>query len=142
MDDTNKGSCFCGAVEFEVSGAPAAMGYCHCVDCTTWAASPINSFSLWPPESLKVTKGEDNIATYNKTENAFRKFCKTCGGHLFSDHPGMKLVDIYPNVVPGLKHEPALHVYYATKTIAVKDGLPKYKDMPTDFGGSGETLPE
>ena len=41
-----------------------------------------------------------------------------------------------------LKHEPALHVYYATKTIAVKDGLPKYKDMPTDFGGSGETLPE
>lgn len=25
-----KGSCFCGAVEFTVSGDPAAMGYCHC----------------------------------------------------------------------------------------------------------------
>ena len=23
-----KGSCFCGAVEFTVSGEPAAMGYC------------------------------------------------------------------------------------------------------------------
>ena len=52
MTDTYRGRCFCGAVEFEVSGAPAAMGYCHCEDCTTWAASPINSFSLWPPESL------------------------------------------------------------------------------------------
>ena len=142
MSSTNTGRCFCGAVEFEVSGAPAAMGYCHCVDCTTWAAAPINSFSMWPPESLKVTKGEDNIGTYNKTENAYRKFCKTCGGHVFSTHPGVKLVDIYPNVVPDLKHEPALHVYYANRTIAVKDGLPKFKDMPADFGGSGDTLPE
>ncbi len=142
MSDTYKGACFCGEVEFEVTGTPVVMGFCHCEDCTTWSASPLNSFSLWPPESLKITKGEDNIGTYNKTENAYRKFCTTCGGHVFSTHPGMKLVDIYPNVVPGLKHEPALHVYYADKTIAVKDGLPKYKDMPTDFGGSGETLPE
>ena len=142
MADTNVGRCFCGAVEFEVSGAPAAMGYCHCVDCTTWAASPINSFSLWSPENLKVTKGEDNIGTYNKTENAYRKFCTTCGGHVFSTHPGMKLVDVYPNVVPDLKHEPTLHVHYATRTIDVKDGLPKFKDMPTDFGGSGDTIEE
>ena len=34
MSDVYKGSCFCGAVEIEVSGAPAAMGYCHCDDCT------------------------------------------------------------------------------------------------------------
>ena len=142
MADTYLGRCFCGAVEFEVSGAPAAMGYCHCVDCATWAASPINSFSLWSPENLKVTKGEDKIATFNKTENAYRKFCTTCGGHVFSTHPGMKLVDVYPNVVPDLKHEPTLHVFYATRTIDVKDGLPKFKDMPADFGGSGDTIEE
>jgi hypothetical protein len=118
------------------------MGYCHCDDCTTWAASPINSFSLWPPESLKVTKGEDNIGTYNKTENSYRKFCRTCGGHLFTDHPGMNLIDIYPNVVPDFRHEPALHVFYANKTVGVKDGLPKFKDMPAEFGGSGDTVSE
>lgn len=142
MTDMYAGRCFCGAVEFEVSGAPAAMGYCHCDDCTTWAAAPINSFSLWPPESLKVTKGEDNIGAYSKTEKSIHKFCKTCGGHVFSDHPRIGLVDIYPNVVPDLKHEPALHLFYANKTISVNDGLPKLKDMPADFGGSGETLPE
>ena len=142
MAESYTGRCFCGAVEFEVSGAPSAMGYCHCVDCATWAAAPINSFSLWSPESLKVTKGEGNIGTYNKTENAYRKFCTTCGGHLFSAHPGMKLVDVYPNVVPDLKHAPTVHVHYAHRTIDVKDGLPKFKDMPAEFGGSGDMLSE
>ena len=54
----------------------------------------------------------------------------------------MKLVDVYANVVPDFPHEPTLHVFYENKTVSVKDGLPKFKDMPADFGGSGETLPE
>ena len=137
-----KGHCFCGAVEFEVSGEPAAMGYCHCTDCAEWAGAPINSFSLWPPGSVTVTKGEDKIGTFNKTENSARKYCKACGGHIFSDHPNLSLTDVYPNVVPDLKHEPALHVFYGEKTVSVKDGLPKFKDLPSEFGGSGETLPD
>ena len=24
------GTCFCGAVQFTVTGEPAGMGYCHC----------------------------------------------------------------------------------------------------------------
>ena len=142
MADTYKGSCFCGAVEFEATGEPNAMGYCHCGDCTTWAAAPINAFSLWPAGNVKVTKGADNISTFNKTDKAYRKFCKTCGGHVMSDHPGFGLIDVYPNVVPSLVHEPTLHVFYEYKTVSVKDGLPKYKNMPTDLGGSGETLPD
>jgi hypothetical protein len=142
MSDTYKGGCFCGAVEIEVTGAPAAMGYCHCADCAAWAAAPINAFNLFPPESVRVTKGEDNIGTFNKTENSFRKFCKICGGHIMADHPGMKLVDVYANVIPDFPHEPALHVHYGNKMVSVKDGLPKFKDMPADFGGTGETLPD
>lgn len=142
MTDTYKGGCFCGAVEFEVSGAPEAMGYCHCDDCAAWAAAPINAFSLWTPDCVTITKGEGNIGTFNKTENSYRKFCKTCGGHLMTDHPGMKLLDVYPNAVPDLAHEPALHVFYAYKTVSVKDGLPKFADMPAAFGGSDETLPD
>ena len=142
MADVYKGSCFCGAVEFEVTGAPAAMGYCHCGDCATWAAAPVNAFSLWSPDSVRVTKGEDNIGTYNKTEQSYRKFCTRCGGHLFTDHPTMNLVDVYASVIPDLKYEPTVHVFYSEKTVAIKDGLPKFKDMPAEFGGSGDMLPE
>ncbi len=142
MADTYKGKCFCGAVELEVSGAPVATGYCHCDDCQAWSAAPINAFSLWPPESVRVTKGDADIATYHKTENSYRKFCKKCGGHLMTAHPGFKLVDVYANLLRGFKHTPALHVFYKYKMVSVKDGLPKFQDMPKDFGGSGEMLPD
>ncbi len=89
-DEQIKGSCFCGAVEFEVNGEPTVMVYCHCKDCQAWSAGPINSASLWSPELLEVTKGQEYIETYNKTEDSCRKFCKKCGGHhghIFEDGP-------------------------------------------------------
>lgn len=138
----HQGSCFCGAVQFTVSGEPVAMGYCHCESCRHWSAGPVNAFGLWKPESLKVTQGADNIGTYNKTPMSYRKWCKTCGGHVFSDHPPMGLVDVYAAVIPTLKFLPAVHVNYAEKVLSVKDGLPKMKDFPAEMGGSGETLPD
>ena len=142
MADTYKGACFCGAVQFEATGAPAVAGYCHCDDCQAWSAGPINAFSLWAPSSVRITKGEANIATYHKTENSYRKFCKTCGGHLMTDHPGMKMVDVYAVLLKGFKYQPTVHVHYKYKVVSVKDGLPKFKDMPSQFGGSGEMLPD
>ena len=137
---TYYGSCFCGAVEFEATGKPAFAGYCHCRDCQAWSAAPINAFSLWASSSVRVTKGEANIATFNKTENSYRKFCKICGGHLMNEHPRMRLVDVYANLLQGFVHKPTLHVNYWSKMVSVKDGLPKFKDLPGDLGGSGETL--
>jgi len=142
MVDMYKGACFCGKVEVEVTGSPAVQGYCHCKDCQTWAAAPINAFSLWPPNAVKVTKGKDSIGTYNKTENSYRKFCKVCGGHVMSDHPGMKLVDVYVSILKDFPYKPTVHVNYESKLVSVKDGLPKFKDFPAEFGGSGDTLPD
>src|SRR5262249_34498151 len=51
------GNCFCGEVKFEVTGSPAAMGYCHCESCRQWSAGPVNAFTLWDPKSLKITHG-------------------------------------------------------------------------------------
>ena len=70
MSETCKGSCFCGEVEFEVTGEPAFMGYCHCGDCTAWAAAPISAFSFWAPDNVRITKGAANIGTFNKSEIA------------------------------------------------------------------------
>lgn len=135
-------SCFCGAVQFTVTGEPAGMGYCHCASCRHWSAGPVNAFSLWAPDAVKVTKGAQNIGTYNKTPGSSRKWCKACGGHLFTDHPTMGLVDVYAAMLPKLKFEPQLHVHYAETVLPIHDGLPKMKDMPKEMGGSGVTLAE
>ena len=136
------GKCFCGAVEFTVRGEPAAMGYCHCESCRQWSAGPVNAFTLWDPQALKITKGAEHVGTYNKTANSFRKWCKVCGGHLFTDHPPMKLVDVYAAMLPTLSFKPALHVSYGEKVLSIKDGLLKQKDFPKEMGGSGTLLPE
>ena len=141
-EKTYAGSCFCGAVQFTVKGDPAAMGYCHCESCRHWSAGPVNAFTLWNPEAVKITRGADNIGTYNKTPGSSRKWCKTCGGHLFTDHPGMKLIDVYAAVIPKLPYKPGIHVNYQETVLHIKDGLPKMKDMPKEMGGSGLALAE
>ncbi len=50
---TYQGSCFCGAVQFTVTGEPAGMGYCHCNSCRHWSAGPVNAFTLWNPQSIR-----------------------------------------------------------------------------------------
>jgi len=142
MSDTLSGACFCGAVEIEVSGAPEAMGYCHCRSCRSWSAGPVNAFTLWKPENVRVTKGEDKIGTYNKTEMSFRKFCTECGGHLMAGHPPLGLTDVYAATIPDLDFKPMLHVNYQETVLPMKDGLPKMRDFPKDFGGSGELMAE
>ena len=142
MSDSYAGRCFCGAVQFVVTGEPAAMGYCHCGDCRQWSAGPVNAFTLWRPEALKVTQGADNIGTYSKTPKSHRKWCKACGGHVFTVHPEMGLTDVYAAVIPDLPFRPGVHVFYGEAVLPMRDGLPKMKDLPKDAGGSGITLPE
>jgi hypothetical protein len=136
------GSCFCGAVQFTVTGEPAAMGYCHCESCRTWSAGPVNAFSLWQPEAVKVTQGAEKIGEYHKTPRSHRKWCTACGGHLFTGHPQWNLVDVYAAVIPDFPYQPGVHVNYQETRLPMKDGLPKLKDLPKEMGGSGATLAE
>ncbi len=138
----HKGTCFCGAVEVTLEGEPAAMGYCHCESCRHWSAGPINAFTLWKPEAVRITKGEEHLLTYNKTENSCRRWCKTCGGHVLTEHPGFGLTDVYAAVIKDLKFEPQLHVNYAESVVRMRDGLPKQKDFPKELGGSGVLVAE
>jgi hypothetical protein len=139
---TYQGSCFCGAVEIHAGGEPVAMGYCHCRSCRHWSAGPVNAATLWKPDDVKITRGAENIVTYHRTENSHRKSCRLCGGHLCNDHPVWGLTDVYAAILPELPFRPAFHVNYAESVLPMKDGLPKFKDFPKDFGGSGEMLPE
>ena len=143
MQDTeHQGRCFCGAVELKVTGAPAAMGYCHCESCRSWSAGPVNAFTLWAPRAVTITRGADQIATFKKTDRSIRKWCKTCGGHLLTEHPGLGLVDVYAATIPDFPFDAKIHVNYGDTVLRMHDGLPKQKDFPAEMGGSGTALPE
>src|SRR3954465_2570250 len=137
-----EGSCFCGTVQFTVSGEPVGTGYCHCESCRRWSAGPVNAFTLWKPTDVRVTAGFDQIGRYSAREKRARKFWRKCGGHVFTNPPGWGVIDVYAAVIPTLPFKPALHVNYGETRLRIKDGLPKMKDMPAEMGGSGATLPE
>jgi hypothetical protein len=102
----------------------------------------VNAFTLWKPDAVKIAKGETDVGAYHKTERSYRKFCRKCGGHLFTDHPHWGLIDVYAATIPSHRHEPTVHVNYQEAVLRMKDGLPKMKDLPKEMGGSGDTLPE
>jgi hypothetical protein len=139
---THSGNCFCGSVKLEASGAPEAMGYCHCRSCRSWSGGPVNAFSLWKPGAVCITEGERHVATYSKTPLSERKYCSKCGGHLMTSHPPLKLVDVFAATIPTLEFKPGVHVNYAETVLPIRDGLPKLKDFPKEFGGSGEAIAE
>lgn len=139
MDDKTiyRGSCFCGAVELAVIGAPAAMGYCHCESCRRWSAGPVNAFTLWPKAAVKITRGAHLLGSYAKTERSKRTWCTACGGHVLTEHPHWGLIDVYAAVLRDLRFEPGVHVNYAETVLPVDDELPKQHDLPEEMGGSG-----
>jgi hypothetical protein len=142
MEQKLEGACFCGAVKIEVAGQPEAMGYCHCRSCRSWSGGPVNAFSLWKPGAVRVVSGKDKLASFEKTAFSQRQYCRECGGHLMAQHPTIGLIDVFAATLPGLAFAPGVHVNYAETVLPMKDGLPKLKDFPKEFGGSGEMMAE
>ena len=69
------GGCACGAVRYEVRGAPYKVGICHCTSCRKETGSAFLYYADWLAGCFSYT-GE--IATYEG-----RSFCPKCGSRLF-----------------------------------------------------------
>ena len=138
----HRGRCFCGAVEIEAKGTPLEMGYCHCSSCRSFTGAPLNAFTLWKAEQVRVVRGEEHLGHFNKTGMSDRQFCTKCGGNVMTGHPGLGFTDVFAAILPSVKFEPSVHLNYADTVLPIHDGLPKLRDFPAHAGGSGELLPE
>ena len=90
-----KGSCYCGAVKYEIHGQLLRFVNCHCPDCRKFTGSAFSSVLAVEAEGFKVTSGQDNLVAYASSPGKHRSFCKTCGCHVFAraeQRPGMVMV--------------------------------------------------
>ena len=95
---------------------------------------------------MTIIAGSDNLSSYI-TPGVTRMFCKTCGTHVVAsaNRPEVKVagpIYVSSNIFPAMPFKPTFHVHCGscsdTALLAVlKDGLPKYKDLPKESGGSG-----
>ena len=61
-------------------GNPEAMGYCHCTSCRSWSAGPVNAFTLWQPQHVKVTKGAELSAASKRPKRAIGSSASDAAG--------------------------------------------------------------
>jgi len=54
----------------------------------------------------------------------------------------MGVVDIRASALPSVAFEPKEHLFYSERVMNVPDGLPKFRDMPGEIGGSGQLVSE
>ena len=52
------------------------------------------------------------------------------------------MVDVFSATIPTLRFVPGMHVYYSETVLPMKDGLTKFSDFPSQFGGTGKTIAE
>jgi hypothetical protein len=102
----------------------------------------VNAFTLWQPDAVRITKGAEPVTTFQKTAFSQRRHCAKCGGHLMNNHPTIGLVDVFAATIPTLAFAPGVHINYAETVLPMRDGLPKLRDFPAEFGGSGAVLAE
>ncbi|MEM7221622.1 MAG: GFA family protein [Pseudomonadota bacterium] len=122
-----KGSCFCGAIAFEIELPTKFCGHCHCSMCRRPHGA---SFVTWVgvvPEQFSITAGQENVATYQSSKNGTRSFCRVCGSQMFCQTHD-DVIDIALAALNGeIDRAPEVHWYYDSRAdwTEVNDDLPK-----------------
>ena len=123
------GSCFCGAVRFQLLLPTLFCLHCHCTMCrrshgagfVTWVGVSRGSFEL--------TRGRDQLARHESSDHGSRSFCRVCGSSLFCEstqHPDQ--VDIVlANLAGRIDREPEMHIHYSDRAdwVSTGDALPR-----------------
>ncbi len=135
-----KGRCACGGVKFEAHGDPVFQFICHCHSCRTAHAAAAIAIAVFPENNVKYT-GETQRLTLTVTgrPDAVRRIvCTKCGTKV-ANEPGRGLRGIFPSLCEEQDWFKAqVHIHWQEHILQMTDDLPKFLDVPTDFGGTGK----
>lgn len=144
--DTQTFECACKSVEVQISGTPMYQDYCHCTSCCKWNQQRPVGIALYPKDSLEVLKGSEHISKVSLVNPEFeRLFCGKCGYKLYGQHVKMGFRSLPAGNLETLDFKPVSHIFCAdgpkgSLTQFKDDGLPKYTQLPPQFGGPDEQV--
>jgi hypothetical protein len=131
----NRGSCLCGAVQFE-AGPFDSMVHCHCSMCRRHHGAMFATFLTGAADSFRWRTGEEAIVVYRPSARGLRPFCRTCGSVAPTVLPGVGMAFIPAGNLegdPGRK--PELHMFAGSGAawFPITDGLPRSERFPPGF---------
>jgi hypothetical protein len=122
-----KGSCLCGAVEYEIDQLDMPIAHCHCRTCRKAHAAMFNSTAGVNRDHFRWLKGEEKLSSFMTLPEKFLYFCSVCGSHLVAERPEQSHVIVRVATLdddPGFK--PTMHIWCSHNVPWLQD----VKDVP------------
>ena len=132
MPGPYRGSCLCGAIQFEVDQFAPNTGNCHCSMCRKFHGAAYATIAEARSEHFRWRRGEEKLKAYTADNGTTRRFCSECGSSLtfFSPNADPDLVEIalgcFDDDVPV---KPDAHIFVASGAAWARpdDDLPQYE---------------
>jgi hypothetical protein len=129
VDARIPGSCFCGAVRFEVALPTLFCGHCHCSMCRRSHGAGFVTWFAVVRAQFRLASGSADLVRYASSDHGTRSFCGRCGSSLFcesSRHPDQ--IDIVlANMDGPIDRAPQVHIYFDDRAswVVADDRLPR-----------------
>ena len=128
----HKGSCLCGAVEYEITGSLGPVVYCHCSRCRKANGSAFNAASPVATADFSFVKGQESLRDYRNNAGVHRVFCGTCGSPIIGKResaPETVRVRIGTLDTP-VNAKVHAHIFVGSKAewYEILDGMPQYEE--------------
>ena len=130
----HKGSCLCGAVEYEIDGELGPIVYCHCSRCRKATGSAFVAVSPVASADFRTVKGQEYLRTYRNENGVHRVFCGTCGSPIIGKRenlPETVRVRIGTLDTPNYA-KVSSHIFAGSKADwdDILDNAPQHQDRP------------
>ncbi len=94
-----QGSCLCGLIRYELTGATRSVVACHCTQCRKTSGHYVAATQV-ADDDLTIN-GVDHLTWFKSSAKAQRGFCKTCGSQLFWRAFGTGMTSVMAGTLDG-----------------------------------------
>lgn len=128
-----RGSCLCGAIQYEANGLTGPIVHCHCITCQKVHSAAFATTGRVKRMDFRWLKGEDKLGSFGSSPGKPRWFCRHCGSHLMAKWVGRPEVilrvvslDDDPGVIPSVH----IRTSHDRAWIANDGSIPSYPEKP------------
>jgi hypothetical protein len=124
------GTCYCGAVQYEVEDQFAYALNCHCSNCRRTTGSAFKPFAGIERHKFRVVTGEDARLIYGDGAATHDAHCERCGSLLYSVVREGQWVHVAMGTLlddPSIR--PTAHMFVGSKApwYEITDNLPQHR---------------
>ena len=127
---TQRGSCLCRRVTYEITGELTDVLNCHCSMCRKLHAAAFRTRARVETKDWKTLTGEELIKFYESSPGERKGFCSECGSSLLTKFDAKPDVIGFPlgtlDTDPGVKA--TRHIFVGSKApwFDITDTLPQH----------------